>query len=43
MKYTRTSTGIKCEYNGHTVTGANVTEVTRKMFLIIMGERKWAQ
>jgi hypothetical protein len=35
MKYTRTPTGIKCKFNGHTVTGASLAEVTRKMFVLM--------
>jgi len=35
MKYTRTPTGIKCQYGGHTVNGLSVEEVTRKMFVLM--------
>jgi|LakMenEpi03Aug12_release.lakeMendotaPanAssembly.Ray.scaffolds.fasta_scaffold6750596_2 hypothetical protein len=40
MKYTRTPTGIKCQYSGHTVTGSSYNEANRKMFVLLMGERK---
>jgi hypothetical protein len=35
MKYTRTPTGIKCQYGGHTVNGSSIAEVTRKMFVLM--------
>jgi hypothetical protein len=35
MKYTRTNTGIMCQYGGHKVTGASLKEVTRKMFVLM--------
>jgi hypothetical protein len=35
MKYTRTPTGIMCQYGGHTVTGESLKEVTRKMFVLM--------
>jgi hypothetical protein len=35
MKYTRTPTGIKCQYGGHTVKGSSFAEVTRKMFVLM--------
>jgi hypothetical protein len=40
MKYTRTPTGIKCQCNGHTVTAKSYNEANRKMFVLLMGERK---
>jgi hypothetical protein len=35
MKYTRTPTGIMCQYGGHTVNGINLVDATRKMFVLM--------